>query len=213
MTGADLIDAVISYYDNTNVNDADNTLRRARVLHNAQMVMDEVWNFRPWSFKTKTDTVSCSSGSGDLPDDFSRFGPNGLVWDASNKQVWTESFPQDVLDRQIQGDLNRRLFAVSQTATTWVLLIPQTAAITLSVFYEVNPPALVDDSTALPIPEASHRTVLLAGTIARTQFDKNDTRLYYEKQYLMGLGRMVVNDAPIQTRGKSLPMAVGRQNW
>lgn len=218
MTGASLIDALISNYDLTTANDAGNTNRRVFLLHHLQMVVDEVWNHRAWSFKMRADTVTTANGKGALPTDFSRVGPEGWVWEESTARAWTETFIQDVMSlRHRVPTHTSKLFAIgSDDATGRALLIPEMdTPVTLTLLFEMTPPTVVDDTSGSldTIPEEYHRTVILAGGIARTQTSKNDIRLYWEKQYLQGLGRMVARDLPLSSRIKQLPMSVGKRMW
>lgn len=218
MTGEELINAVISFYDQTDPTDAGNANRRLRVLHYAQMVMDEVWNYRDWSFKYKQGGSTSALGSVGLPTDFQRLGPNGLVWTANPRAIWIEAPAQDVIALQTRGDSTKRVFAITGNTggDEQIMMIPNTVdAISLSLYYEAAPPTLADDSgtTPLGIPISYHSTVLLAGTIARTQTSKNDTRIYWEGKFAQGLARMAANDLENQTRLKQMPMTVGRGMW
>jgi hypothetical protein len=178
--------------------------------------MDEVWNQRPWSFKWKSTTVVLAAGSGTLPTDFCKFGQEGLVWENSAHKVYTETTPQELMALRAEGDSSRRLFSVlSVNGTTPKLVVSNaTSTVTLSLFYETNPPTLADSSTEIAgLPVAYHGTVLLAGTAATTQMAKNDERVYWEKKYVQGLARLIANDLPLQSRIRQLPMSTGKPMW
>ena len=113
MTGQELISQAIQFYDNTSPGDAENANRRLRVLHYAQLVLDEVWNWRSWPFKHTTGTVVCSGGEGVLPSNFCRFGSEGLVFETTPQASWTEAFLGDVKSLQLRGSSQARLFSVS----------------------------------------------------------------------------------------------------
>lgn len=247
MTGAELINEAISHYDNTNSSDAGNAQRRIRILHAAQMVLDEVYNFKPWPFKRHKVTVETSAGVASLPNypdgtyttpagpppgyftpvggpvSFGRLGPEGAVVGANN-ELWVETTPQEITAARAAGDSLRKIFSISSNyanagaATAWdtdgwkgglyKLEIPNTTeAITLTVYFDAAPIKLADDANQIvAIPPEYHRTVLLAGTITRMQQAKSDTRIYWEKQYLVGLARMAANQMPMQSRVQQLPM-------
>lgn len=247
MTGAELISDAISYYDNTDSNDAGNAQRRLRVLHAAQMVLEEVYNFKPWPFKRHKVTVTSSSGVASLPNypdgtytvpagppvgyfapvggavSFGRLGPEGAVVGANN-EMWVETTPQEITAARVAGDSLRKIFSISSdyaqsgTTTAWdtngwkgglyKLEIPNTSdAVVLTVYFDSGPVPLVDNSNQIvAIPYQYHRTVLLAGTITRMQQAKSDTRIFWEKQHLVGLARMAANEMPMQSRVQQLPM-------
>jgi hypothetical protein len=134
MTGAELVSEAISYYDNTLPNDATNAARRLRVLHNAQMVVDEVYNHRPWPFKHHSCTVVTSNGVAGLPHfpagipatpdpippgyfapdgvSFGRLGPEGMVREESTGAVWTETTLQEVAALRTTNSSQLKLFAI-----------------------------------------------------------------------------------------------------
>ena len=247
MTGAELISEAISYYDNTNPSDAGNAQRRLRVLHAAQMVLEEIYNFKPWPFKRHKATVTTLGGVASLPNypdntfaipagpppgyfppvggpiSFGRLGPEGAVVGASN-DTWTETTPQEITAARAAGDHLRKIFSISSdyantgTTTAWdvdgwkgglyKLEIPNlTEAVELTVSFDAAPTVLADSSDQIvAIPFTYHRTVLLAGTISRMQQSKSDTRIFWEKQYLVGLARMAANEMAMQSRVQQLPM-------
>lgn len=258
MTGAELISEAISYYDNTLATDATNVNRRLRILHSAQLVLDEIYNFKNWPFKNSTINVEVYEGAAYLPyfpagvptppldltgyffpGSYGRLASEGAVQDASTKAFYTETTLQEIVALRAANDSQRKLFAVgselakstqpSQTpsVSTWnsttkkwtggfyKLLIPDTSAVgpTLTVSYDMAPPKLADDANEITaLPYQYQRTVLLAGTIVRMQTAKSDTRQYWEAQYALGMGRMAVNEMPLQSRMFQLPLSQ-RGQW
>jgi hypothetical protein len=217
VTGQDLINALINHYDQTLSTDAGNTNRRTFMLHHIQMVVDEVWNHRAWSFKMNQESITTSGGSSAPPTSFARVGPEGFVYEPSTKKTWTETFAQDIMAiRNSATTFTMKLYAISSVDNTGrQIIVPDvTNPVTLSFFYEMAPPVIADDSTDIvQIPVEYHNTVLLAGGVSRIQTSKNDIRLYWEKQYLQGLGRMVANDLPLSSRMKQMPLSVGKRMW
>jgi hypothetical protein len=252
MTGAELISEAISYYDNTLATDATNVNRRLRILHSAQLVLDEIYNFKNWPFKNSNINVEVYEGAAYLPyfpagvpvppmdptgyfypGSFGRLASEGAVQDASSKAFYTETTLQEIVALRASGDSHRKLFALgSETArgtqptvvpsiSSWSsvtkkwtggfhkLLIPDTTAVgpTLAVAFDMAPPKLADDANEITaLPYQYQRTVLLAGTIVRMQTAKSDTRQYWEAQYALGIGRMAVNEMPLQSRVVQLPL-------
>lgn len=246
MTGAELISEAISYYDNTLATDATNVNRRLRILHSAQLVLDEIYNYKNWPFKNSTINVDVYEGAAYLPyfpagvptpplvltgyyypGSFGRLASEGAVQDASTKAFYTETTLQEIVALRAANDTHRKLFALGSTEgpegviTSWdtinmkwtggfyKLLIPDTSAVgpTLTVSYDMAPPKLADDANEITaLPYQYQRTVLLAGTIVRMQTAKSDTRQYWEAQYALGMGRMAVNEMPLQSRVAQLPL-------
>lgn len=212
MTGAELINEAIAYYDNTLATDATNAQRRLRVLHSAQLVLEEVYNFKAWPFKYKVGTVVTTAGAGALPADYGRLGPEGSVVDSA-KAVWTETTLQEIYALRAGTDQPLiKVFAIGlgSTASTNYnqLVVPDTvASYTFQVGYDRLAPTLTDAATEITvIPKQYHRTVLLAGTVARMQTLKSDVRQFWLGQYAMGLGRMQANEMPMQSRVQQLPL-------
>jgi hypothetical protein len=233
MTGAELISEAISYYDNTLATDATNAGRRLRILHNAQMVLDEIYNTRNWPFKHHKVDLPVASGETQLPNypqgppadpadgdgiSFGRLGSEGAVFDTATGQFWTETTLQEIMALRASGNSQRRLFAIGSASGPWgtyQLLIPDTAVVgpTLTVFFDVAPGKLLDTTDEISaIPYQYHRTVLLAGTIVRMQTSKSDVRDFWQNEYAKGLARMVANEMPLQSRVKQLPLSQ-RGQW
>jgi hypothetical protein len=227
MTGTELISEAISYYDNTLATDATNANRRLRVLHNAQMVLDEIYNTRAWPFKHHKVDVDVEDGEVSLPCypqgkpvnpangdgiSFGRLGQEGAVYEAATGQFWTETTLQEIIALRAAQNSQRKLFtigSVSGPSGIYQLIIPNTATVgpTLTVFFDVAPGKLVDNTSEIgAIPYQYHRTVLLAGTIVRMQTSKSDVREFWLQQYGMGLARMVANEMILQSRVKQMPM-------
>lgn len=148
---------------------------------------------------------------------FTEHIPAGVRWD--DQIVFTETLlvamrvdDHNVLIQALPSDFYSGFAAINRGVVTPVLVIPDASVTELTVHYERTPPAVTDEAVSLPIPSSYHRTVLLAGLLARLQTAKNDVRIYWEKQYALGLGRMVVNEMPLASRMKQMPMAVGRNN-
>jgi hypothetical protein len=232
MTGAELITEAISYYDNTLATDATNANRRLRILHNAQMVLDEIYNLREWPFKHHKVDLLVANGEAALPSypdgaptpppvvdgiSFGRLGREGAVFDATTGQFWTETTLQEVMALRASHNTEKRLFAIGSFSgpVGMKLLIPYTAVVgpTLTVLFDAAPVPLADSATEIvAIPYQYHRTVLLAGTIVRMQTSKSDVRDFWQNQYALGLARMVANEMALQSRVKQLPLSQ-RGQW
>lgn len=146
MTGAELVSEAISYYDNTLATDATNANRRLRVLHAAQMVLDEVYNHKAWPFKHHRLSVTTSAGVAYLPNfptgapaapdplppnwfapdgiSYGRLGPEGAVVEVTG-QHWTETTLQEITALRSAGNSLMKVFAIGSytgpqgSVTTW----------------------------------------------------------------------------------------------
>jgi hypothetical protein len=221
-TVSGLIDTVLAYTEDISATDNDNTTRRARLLQYMQEVIDEIWNFKEWAFKTvaaTTVTVAANANSADLPADFQEFGQMGGAWDAQGARM--QEIPIQELERVRQGGaqaaannyLYNNVFAVygfNTTTSRHKLQVPlQSAAITCSISYQKIPPTLADTTNTTTnglnyLPVSYHNSVVLAGTVAKAKASTGDAR-DWESKYRNGLAYMVARERNKKTAVTRIP--------
>lgn len=93
-TVSDMISDVASFYNDTNALDyvlPEGTKRR--ILHYIQRSVDEIWYYRPWTFKMMQFGVNPGGiGVASLPFNFATVGPKGMVFEEARPQngPWRE---------------------------------------------------------------------------------------------------------------------------
>lgn len=217
-TTSGLIDAVLAYTEDISATDNDNATRRARLLQYMQEVVDEVWNFKEWAFKTvgaTTVTIAASASSADLPADFQELGQMGGVWDSQGARMQEISI-NELEEFKLNGASNLpygNVFAIygfNTTSSKLKLQVPvQSQAITCSVSYQKVPPTLSDTTGTTTnglnsIPVSYHNTVILAGTVAKAKASTGDAR-DWESKYRNGLAYMVARERNKKTAVTRIP--------
>jgi hypothetical protein len=227
-TAQALINDIASHYDDTDA--TTYTLpasKLARYLHYIQRTVDEIVNYKPWSWKMAFKTINFTAGQSDLPADFANVGPNGALFDSIG-EPWAEINFQNMVGMKAAGRhitahyfcVGRRLASTSAAigdggivgGDVRALMIPDpanTAAFT--IFYETSPPIVVI-TDPLPVPESFHNAVLL-GSVAKLQEGKADPRDIWRAEYVSALAKQVALLTPMSSRVRQMPMSSGRRMW
>lgn len=216
-----LIDAVLNYTDNIGATDADNTLRRARMLQYAQEVVEYVWGYAdwPWAYRTSSGISVGSDGTMSLPTDFARFGFKGGLYRASDSRRCDERYDLAQFLHQYNSGIRNYLedfVRLSQDTTTFtgrqkVKFLATSGSI--DCLYLPVAPTLVDTDHATNsllqyIPSQWHNLVILPGVVTKTRTSKGDVR-DFEKDFVRGLGMMHAKELAGQTAAQILPMTRG----
>lgn len=221
MTAAALLDLVLSYTDNISATDADNAVRRTRVLQALQEIYEEVWNFREWRFKLTSGTVTVLNNTSSIamPSDFLDMGSEGAVYSAAGIKM-VEQPAQRLLEwRQLGIGTGSpvdtfAIFNFDATSGLPLFQLPNTVSgnTAFTVWYNRVAPTLADSVTAATsklhfIPAQYHNTVLLPGVVAKIRKQKGDTR-DWAGQYAAGLTSMALRERPRKTAVQQLPRAI-----
>lgn len=214
-TVEDLVKELAAWYDDTDTTQYTlPTSKLNRYLHYTQLTLEEIWNYRAWPFKMKSDAISVTAGVGPLPTDFAAFGPNGYLKAQASSDIWAEAALQDVsVLRTGNKGQNMHVFAVGDTGQgdgTLAVFTPSTTENgSFDVFYEQVAPTLVL-SDQVPLPASMHH-VLLKGGISKVQEAKGDRRTVYRSEYVAALAKQVAVMMPLASRMNQMPMTVGRR--
>jgi hypothetical protein len=84
---AGLVDEVIRVHEGMDPASAGAVPVRVVITNVAQRAISYIWNLRNWTFRQGEGTVSCTTGVGNLPSDFLRFGPHGGVFKTAAQWV------------------------------------------------------------------------------------------------------------------------------
>lgn len=201
-----IISNAISFYDGVDPDDADNALRRVRLLNFLQHIYDYVWNYRTWQWTYAETTITVGAGDDfvTLPDDYAEMSPSGRL--TLQRTSYHEISPLKMhrLRKEGPGSL-LNVFSIYGGNIN----IPSavSGSTIFDIFYRVRPEALTDDSTALVIPDRYANLVLLPGLIFRTQEGKNDARSTWKEQFQAGLSQMASLENPLKTAANRWPMS------
>jgi hypothetical protein len=201
--------------------------RQRRLGHYVQRAMDEIWGYRPWSFKYALHgPFSFSNGFADIPDNFANIGDNGMMWneEANSREPWAEVAMQDMVALRATGrDKGKRWFTVG--------LLDQAAAATdqfsrqlwipkddvtfgsFKLFFEMNPRMFDLDNLSgepVPLPELFHNT-LFAGALAKLQQAKGDPLPIWRAEYVALLAKVTANFHIQSGQMEQMPNTVGGQ--
>lgn len=219
MEGSDLIAVVLNYTDNTDALDADNAIRRLRILQYIQEVVDFVWAYRLWGFSytSSSVTVLSNTSSIDLPANFHQFTKNGQV-NLSDGTFLLEIPEHQMLEiraTQNSGVSTRveefSLFGFNTTSGRRLIqTVTVGAATVLNIYYKRVPPTITDATSSsglAQVPVEYHNTVLLPGVIAKTRKSKGDSR-DFKSDFMEGLAYMGAAERPLQRAVQRVPMAL-----
>lgn len=212
MTGAEIIDTVMSYTYNITPNDPGNAARRLRVLNYLQDTFDEVWMMREWAFSFKDTTVNIDGASGvaAVPDDYLELGVQGGVYNAQGDKLRETPFvyiKQLILNGNSQSP--PELFAIVSNGAALEIHTPIIGSdYTVNLQYRYQPVTLTDDTAEPPIPRAHHNSVLVAGTAAKAARSLGDPRPDDEQSYKQAINRMIVVERSRKTSIQKLPRAM-----
>lgn len=218
MTTAALIDAVISYTDNSSSSDGDNALRRLRMLQWCQERFEEIWYFRQWPFRARTGTVTvaAAANSGDLPSDFAEIGDQGGVYDGVIPL--TEISQQQLVTERQSGNrmLSSYVYAIFDYNSSTLRKKIQTLTLGATTAFDLNylsaAPTLADSTGATnnldDIPVQYHQTVILPAVVARARMSIGDDR-DFENNFMRGLAHMVAQERGRKNIVRRLPLSRG----
>jgi len=224
----EIVDDLASYADETDATTYTVPPSRQRRLgHYVQRAMDEIWGYRPWSFKYALHgPFTFSNGFATLPDNFANIGDNGMLWnDGDNsKAPWAEVAMQDMVALRAAGrQTEKKWFTVglldqAATATaqfTRQLWIPKNDVSfgSFMLFFELNPRMfdLTDlANEEVPLPELFHN-VLFAGALAKLQQAKGDPQPIWRAEYVALLAKVTANFHIQSGQMEQLPNTVGGQ--
>lgn len=218
-----LIDAVLNFTDNIGATDADNAVRRTRMLQYAQEVVDYVWAYAdwPWAYRTSSTISVAATGIALLPADFGHFGYKGGIFNSSNGKLSIEEYDlAQFVYRFNRGNRDAlehfvRLGQDTTTSTGRQQMRFYATGGTVDCLYIATAPTLVDADSATTsllqyVPSQWHNLVLLPGIITKTRTSKGDVR-DFEKDFVRGLSLMHAKEMAGQTASQQLPMT--RRMW
>lgn len=180
MRAEEIIDKALRYGDNVSPTSADYLERRRLALGYLRDVVDEVWWLRDWPWKKKTATVTilASAGAANLPVDFNSLGNYGGVYRADGGKL--DEVPESVIQDLRAGTdpwqtNDPRYFALhGQDETTYLgrIQIPlNPTAVTLTMFYQSNPPFIMDAGDPDSAPVEAAALAFAAGIVTVTLAD------------------------------------------
>jgi hypothetical protein len=238
-----LIKDVASFYNDT---DALTYIlpesTRRRILHYVQRSVDEIWYYRPWSFKMLSFNFQASGGGATLPYNYATVGPKGALYEDGKTVPWREVDYQEWInfrqngqyaahrvfcigvDSNAEADLPGEGYPSTQLAagiSRVSLLFPDpTEARIFTLHYESTPPRVAFDNTAngldynqpLPLIDGFHNAILL-GTIAKLQESKGDPRPQYRSEYVAAIATAAAQHLPLTSRMQQLPRALPGGQW
>jgi hypothetical protein len=225
---ADLMTQAASYYDDADVIDTGWVLpvqHQKRIYHYINRAQEEIWYYRPWSWRMARLSVNFYAGAVQLPLNFSNVGPNGLLFGPEN-DPWAEISFQDMMVLQQRNMRTQdHLFAVGNAqldgtdevagvpVTFRKLMIPDPAAIASASFlllYEMTAPLVtVDDATEeIGIPRNFHNALLM-GTVAKMQEAKGDARSIWRSDFIATLAKIAAEEEHLTSRPRQMPVTIG----
>lgn len=213
-TPKDLIDKTINFYDDVDAQDADNDTHRARLLVFLQHLYSFVWNYLEWEWTyTDVNTITIPGGEDSelLANGLTRFlefGHNGGLFHPDGRRM-TEKSRYEIQNMRRSGGgvgiSDPYVFGVFGGRVH--IPYEATSDIELSAFYRMAAPELVDDTTALEIPDRYASTVLLPALVYQAQESKNDARDTWGAQFREGLSQMARIEFPEKTTRRKMPLA------
>ncbi len=223
MTVVTIIDQVLSDVLNIAASDGDNTATRARVLRGLTEVGTFVFNYRDWSFRRATATITVSAGAGlaSLSSNFLRIGTYGGVWLASTgAQLEYVTEQELVAIRAIPGNStdNPAVYSIFGLDSSYIprIQIPtNVSAAILTVAYDTQLGTLDESSGSVNIqliPPAWHQGVLMPGLRAMFRQQVGDGRYQDFREdagFRMGLNEMVRQERHGDETTRSLPSFFG----
>jgi hypothetical protein len=207
VTGASLIDLVLSYWENISPDDVDNTQRRARILLYTQMTVDEIRRSHPWPFAMTSTSLVVAPGdmNVDLPTDFDSITRYGGLYRTSDGALYVEIPIAELQYARNMGDEGGLVYAIFEKK---IQTLVHTSGVDFTLNYKRYADAIADDgATELEdaIPTRYHHTVVLPGVITKAQVAKGDVR-DFERAYNHGMAQMVTAEMTQQSSVKQLPM-------
>lgn len=160
MTTGQLVDVVITHFINSGSGDSTDTTWRQRVVERAQETVDDWWDENDWRSKLVTTTASLTSGtdSVDAPSDFDTFTEHGGLFIQSGG-VWRRLTYINPARLYEERENNRdstgcpRYYTDAQIDSSYLYQITfditADQTYSLRLYYESNPPILLDRPTAL----------------------------------------------------------------
>jgi len=226
----EIIDQVLARDDNISPTDADNAVRRQRLLEYLREVEAEVWWRRDWTWKKTRGTVTIPAGQGygTLPADFASLGMYGGVYlprsggtgDGSRLELKPESVITDLRESGYSGSQPSVFALFGQDPTTYLqyLQIPNNSGeVTLAIWYQPNPPTIDEAANVNAIkriPEKYHQLVLVPGLRSKARESKGDATWQtavanYEKGFIW----MQTEENRFQGEYRQLPSFFGRPSF
>lgn len=217
----EIADDLASFADETDV--ASYTVspsRRRRLGHYIQRAHDDMWNYRPWSFKYLTvGPFQTNVHEYNLPTNFGNVGDNGVLWNEADnsKEPWAEIAIQDMMALIAAGrDFHKRWFSIGYSSGLQAVLYvakPDSNYGQFKLFYE-KAPATFDlnnlGAEAVPFPPIFH-DALFAGSLANLQQAKGDPMSIWRAEYIAKLSKATSVFMPNSSRMQQLPNTVGGQ--
>lgn len=153
MTVQEIIDQGLRQGDNVSPTSADYLERRRLALSFLTEQMDEVWWLRDWPWKKRSAIVTFPVGAGgiaNLPIDFNSLGVYGGAYrspDGGKLDDVPESVIAGLVAEGYETDTPRVFSIHGQDETTMIGTVripPNTGAVSIKLFYQGNPPELLD---------------------------------------------------------------------
>jgi hypothetical protein len=148
-----LISDVIENFTGKNLSSGSADALRSKILAEAQRIGDKIWYHYQWPFRTKSGTVSLTSGVGDLPSDFHNIGPHGFVYRAAYDPLeWRPLQKVLMLQTEVAQSANSAIYAIGDTYNSGgtrkrrIYCYPLETT-TIYIQYERSSPVLVDQSS------------------------------------------------------------------
>jgi hypothetical protein len=216
---------------------------KRRILHYTQRTVDEIWYYRPWSFKMLSFAVDpVGVGIAPLPYNFATVGPKGSLYEVDKNVPWREVDYQELIHLRQNGQYKtHRAFCIgiesNAEATSAgegypatqlpagsgkvAILFPDVTEVRLfTLHYESSPPRVgYDNATDLlnygqPLPLLDgFHNAILLGTIAKLQEGKGDPRPQYRSEYVAAIATAAAQHLPLTSRMQQLPRALPGGMW
>ena len=208
------IDTVIRVRDGTDPADAANANRRVELLVYLNQMNQYIENYRDWSWTYGTSTLNFIAGQNYIggPSDYMEVGRNGGVWDTGQKIKYREISRHMLFRMRFELTAQPRYFFCVLNATEFHLPYTPTANFSLELVYRFKPTLLVDNTSAIELPDRWARTVLVPALEARAQLSKDDVRQDWTAYLRDGLSQMCAVENPVKSGVQKLPM-VYRGSW
>lgn len=226
MDVTEIISQVLGRDDNISETDADNTVRRTRLLEYLREVVAEIWWRRDWTWKKTREevTVPANTGFTTVPATFQSFGVYGGVYLPSGSQgdgAKLEMQPESVIMGLRESGFTTgqpKVFAIfGQHPTSFLqyIQIPMNgSALTLVLWFQPNQPTIDESSNVngiKKIPEKYHQIVVVPGLRQKARESKGDARWQYSlAEYQSGLKFMQEEEVRFQGEYRQAPSFFGR---
>jgi hypothetical protein len=214
------IDQVVARTANLGSADAGYANLRTMILEFLTQEFEWYWTARQWKRRRASTTVTVTSGSGELPTNFSSLGTEGGVWNTNTGRELREISEDELRLINLQPGYSvsdPRYFTIyglnTSDFTYEIHVETNSSALSLTVAYNIIPPTL-DEDTGVDnlkyIPEHFHQSVVIPAVRSHMLWKKGEQSWEdHEKQRLRGLDHMIREERRRQGSGRQFPSFFG----